>query len=316
MSYDYKIAILGFGSIGKRHLSNLSKLLTDRNLKYKIDIIRRNAQDSLEEQYENLINHVYSENDEILEFYDAIFITNPTHLHYDSIIKFSKLTRSMFIEKPLFDRTDLVIENLNIDQDKIFYVACPLRYTSVIQYLKCNLDLTKVRSSRVICSSYLPDWRPNIDYRETYSAHADKGGGVSIDLIHEWDYLIYLFGRPNHVLNFRGKFSSLEIDSDDLSVFIAMYDTMLAEVHLDYFGRKQIREIQLLTDNETIIADIINSEIKFLKENRIIRFNEKRDDYQVKELVYFLDILNGKQINENDIPTAFDTLRIAKEGII
>lgn len=316
MSIKYRIAILGFGSIGKRHLSNVSKLLTERGDTFQIDIIRRNAQDPLEHKYVNLINRIYSEDDEILERYDAIFITNPTYLHYDSILKFSNITRSMFIEKPLFDRTDINIENLSRVEDKIYYVACPLRYTSVIQYLKNQLDLTKVRSTRVICSSYLPDWRPNIDYRETYSAHADQGGGVSIDLIHEWDYVIYLFGKPIQVANFRGKFSSLEIESDDLSVYIAKYERLLAEVHLDYFGRKQTREIQLFTDNETIIADLINNEIKFLRENRVIHFNEERNEYQIKELINFFDILEGNQKNENDISTAYVTLRIAKEGIV
>ena len=62
------------------------------------------------------------------------------------------------------------------------------------QYVKNNVDLSKVYSARAISSSYLPDWRPGQDYRTTYSAHKDMGGGVSIDLIHEWDYLSWLFG--------------------------------------------------------------------------------------------------------------------------
>ena len=91
--------------------------------------------------------------------------------------------------------------------------------------------------ARVICSSYLPDWRPGVDYRTVYSAHKALGGGVTIDLIHEWDYLVDLFGVPQQLYNFKGTYSDLEIDSDDLSVYIAKYPTLLAEVHLDYFGR-------------------------------------------------------------------------------
>ena len=73
-------------------------------------------------------------------------------------------------------------------------------------------------SARVICSSYLPDWRPGVDYRTVYSAHKALGGGVTIDLIHEWDYLVDLFGVPQKLYNFKGTYSDLEIDSDDLSV--------------------------------------------------------------------------------------------------
>lgn len=76
-----------------------------------------------------------------------------------------------------------------------------------------------------------------MDYRTVYSAHKDMGGGVTIDLIHEWDYLVELFGKPEKMYNFKGTYSHLEIDSDDLSVYIAQYPTLLCEVHLDYFGR-------------------------------------------------------------------------------
>ena len=61
-----------------------------------------------------------------------------------------------------------------------------------------------VYSARVLCSSYLPGWRPGVDYRTVYSAHKDMGGGVTIDLIHEWDYLVELFGKPEKMYNFKG----------------------------------------------------------------------------------------------------------------
>ncbi len=61
--------------------------------------------------------------------------------------------------------------------------------------------------ARVICSSYLPDWRPGVDYRTVYSAHKAMGGGVTIDLIHEWDYLVELFGVPQQLYNFKGTYS-------------------------------------------------------------------------------------------------------------
>jgi len=150
-----------------------------------------------------------------------------------------------------------------------------------------------VISVRSISSSYLPDWRPAQDYRETYSAHKDMGGGVSIDLIHEWDYLTYLFGWPRQVRHMKGKKSALEIDSDDYAVYIAEYSDKIAELHLDYFGRKTIREIQLFTRNDTIIGDIANNQIKYLVGGQVIDFQEERHDFQRREIEHFLDMIEG-----------------------
>ena len=76
-------------------------------------------------------------------------------------------------------------ERIQLKYGSTYYVACPLRYNAVIQYIKDNIDLQDVISVRSISSSYLPDWRPGVDYRKTYSAKKELGGGVSIDLIHE-----------------------------------------------------------------------------------------------------------------------------------
>ena len=57
--------------------------------------------------------------------------------------------------------------------------------------------------------------------------------------------MVDLFGPPLACYNFKGTYSHLEIDSDDLSVYIARYPNMLAEIHLDYFGRTYRRSIEL-----------------------------------------------------------------------
>jgi predicted dehydrogenase len=316
MQKKYKIAMIGLGSIGERHLKNIDKVLGDRGIEYTIDLIRRKSSSKIQKSAEKLVTTVFTETDNIPDDYDVLFITNPTHLHLDTIKKFGPRSRNIFIEKPVFEDANVDVTDLYLDESGIYYVACPLRYTEVLQYIKNNVDLKTVHSARAVCSSYLPDWRQGTDYRKSYSAHAEQGGGVSIDLIHEWDYMIYLFGLPNQVLNYRGKFSHLEIDSDDLSVYIAKYDNMLAEIHLDYFGRKPIRELQLITADETIVADIANSEIRFLNQNKVMRFDEDRNSYQIKEIENFFDIIDGKRRNENNIATALATLKIAKDGII
>lgn len=314
MGTNYKIALIGLGSIGQRHLFNIVKVLEAREIIYSIDLIRREDSKELSKDIKSIISKVYIDYTEVPDDYDVIFVTNPTFLHFDTVKSFTSNTKHMFIEKPVFSDSVAPVHELMLNEEGIYYVACPLRYTDVIQHLKNEVDLSKVYSARAICSSYLPHWRAGVDYRNTYSAHADEGGGVSIDLIHEWDYIVYLFGHPDRVENFRGKVSHLEIDSDDLSVYIAKYKTMMAEVHLDYFGLQTIRELQLFTYEDTIIADIANSKITYLKRNETISFAESRNDYQLKEISAFFDVVEGKISNPNDIETALLTLKIAKDG--
>lgn len=307
----YKIAIIGLGSIGRRHLVNISRVLSERKDSYTIDVIRSGIHGNTDESLSDLINNVYYSYEEVPQDYDVIIISNPTAAHYETIKRYIPNTMHMFIEKPVFNSSDLSLNNMGLKSDGIYYVACPLRYSGVIQYIKNKVDLCNLYCVRVMSSSYLPDWRPKIDYRTTYSASNSQGGGVSLDLIHEWDYICYLFGEPKRVFNIAGKFSDLEIDSDDISVYIAEYEKFLVEVHLDYIGRKPIREVQLFTRDDTIQIDILNASIHYLKSGNVISFSETRDDVHLREIIHFFDIIEGREQNSNDIKTAMATIKIA-----
>lgn len=309
-----KIGIVGLGSIGTRHLKNLTAVLDERNINYEMDAIRSNTGKPVSAEIAALIKQNVSLEKAVKENYDILFITNPTSMHFDTLQKFSKNAKAFFVEKPVFDTWDIDLDDLQLENDKIVYVACPLRYTAVIDYLKKNIDIKDVFSVRMISSSYLPDWRPGIDYRQTYSAKKELGGGVSIDLIHEWDYLYYLFGEPDEVCSFKGKYSDLEINSDDLAVSMARYPDKIAEIHLDYFGRSPIREIQLFTADDIITGDLINQKVSFMKSQKIINFGEQRNDYQKKEIEMFMDIFEKKAKNPNDLHTALKVLKLAKES--
>lgn len=307
-----KICIVGLGSIAIRHVKNLRDILGEN---ITIDLLRSGKGKALPLELLPKINNIYYSIDDLACIYDALFITNPTKFHYYTLKECEKRANSFFIEKPVFETGEESIEKLGLDQYKTYYVACPLRYTKVIRYLKRNIDVSNVYSVRCICSSYLPEWRKNIDYRSTYSAHKELGGGVSIDLIHEWDYLCYLFGKPQKIYSLMGKKSNLEINSEDIAVYIAEYDDKIIELHLDYFGRVPTRKIELICKENTIVADLIDHRITFQRENKFIDFDEDRDSYQKKELLHFFDIVSRKCMNDNTIEQACEVLRMAR-GII
>ena len=308
------VCFVGVGSIAKRHIQNLRYVCDRRNIELHIDAVRRMYK--AEEAKELGLENVYTESVQLKNVYDIIFITNPTELHLNTLESVAEFGRHFFIEKPIVSVHQLnKVVNFRKKQESVYYVACPLRYNAVIQYIKNNISPAEVISVRCISSSYLPDWRPGTDYRNTYSAHKALGGGVSIDLIHEWDYLTYLFGKPEKVVSFIGKKSSLEIDSEDYAVYIAEYQDKVVELHLDYFGRETIREIMIFTNEETIVGDIAHNKISFLKLGQCIDFQEERNDFQRRELEHFLDIVMGKEINDSDITHAVNVLRLTQGEI-
>ena len=285
-----KVCFTGIGSIAKRHIRNLQTVCARRGIVLQMDAYRHSVAGNTAEG----ITHTYTEFNRVPDNYDIIFITNPTELHLETLQQFHNKGKHFFIEKPVVSQGQIeMAKQFAVRKGSLYYVACPLRYNAVIQYIKDNIHSNDVISIRSISSSYLPEWRPGQDYRDTYSAHKNLGGGVSIDLIHEWDYLTYLFGWPEKIHCLIGKKSNLEIDSDDYAVYIAEFPGHIVELHLDYFGRKTIREIQLFTKDDTIVGDIASNKITFLTSGKVIEFKEERDDYQKRELEHFLDMILG-----------------------
>lgn len=308
-----KVCFIGYGSIAKRHISNLYKLCKDKKIGLSIDVLRHSnvINEKVDKNYNliNLVGYGHLNKDDL---YDIIFITNPTSEHYKTLKKYKNNAKMFFLEKPACSYEDLKkMSKLNIDPNKV-YVACPLRYKKVIQYLKTKVNLEDVISVRAICSSYLPDWRKGTDYTKTYSANKKLGGGVRLDLIHEIDYLRYVFGDPLKVICKYGKYSKLQISTEDLAIYILEYKNKIVELHLDYFGRIPKRELEIFTNKDTIKVDLINNLILFMKENRKIKFREKRDDYQNDELIKFLKIFNRNTENNNNLFKALSTILFTK----
>lgn len=306
------VCFVGIGSIAKRHIRNLITIAEQDHFDIVIDAVSRSEKERNEPVFD-CINQVFHSEDELRCLYDVVFITNQTELHAETLKRVSPFGKNFFIEKPVTSIGQIdKLKEYKCKNNAVYYVACPLRYSAVIQHIKNNIDPKEVISVRSISSSYLPDWRPGQDYRNTYSAQKKLGGGVAIDLIHEWDYLHFLFGKPLNVMHMEGKKSHLEIDSEDYAIYIAEYKDKIVELHLDYFGRKTLRTITLFTTEDTIVGDIANNSISYLRAGRTIKFHEERDNFQIRELRHFLDMIEGKCEQDSNIEHAIAVLHLTQ----
>lgn len=301
-----RFLFVGLGSIATKHIKDLISILEKRETEYEIYVLRRDIGPLSSDLVAYSINQITELGK--LKF-DVAFITNPTNLHYEVLNSLMGKVKYFFIEKPIFESCQYDLTKLGITE-KNAYIACPLRHSNVYKELKKIVNAKKVFNSRIICSSYLPDWRPDTDYRKVYSARKSLGGGVTLDLIHELDYMTDLFGMPEKVYNIHGKYSQLEIDSDDLSVYIAVYNDKICEVHLDYFGKTYQRKCEIFTEEGTYIADFKSNTIEYPNGALINCQNDEKSNLYL-EMEYFLDFISSKFVdNYNSPQNAFEVLKI------
>ena len=307
---------IGLGSIGSRHLKNLHTICAERGITLAADALRSSPNRPLRPGVAELLRAQFTSLDDPAArgHYDLAFITNPTSLHAETLQSLRGRAGALFIEKPIFSADQAGLDPAALlDPGQKAYVAAPMRWCGVMLALKKRLETGadgRPYCARVLCSSYLPDWRPGVDYRTVYSAHKAMGGGVTIDLIHEWDYLVDLFGAPERLYNLRGQYSELEIDSDDVSLYIAQYPGMLAEVHLDYFGRGYRRSIELFTPSGSLVADFGAGTLT-LPDGKVEDYTEDVNARYLREMAYFLDYAAGPQaVSLNPPATAAQVLRL------
>lgn len=293
MTDSLTACFVGLGSIGKRHLKNLVAVCAERGISIAVDALRH-APTPLAEDIASLIRAEYYNTAE-LPHYDLIFICNPSQSHYKTLCALNDKADHFFIEKPVFTRPLSDEELRPFADEKKYYVACPLRHTKTFAALKDFVSTHPVYSVRSICSSYLPDWRPDVDYRKLYSA-SKESGGVALDLIHEFDYLFALFGFPEESKLIARHVSDLELESCDVVSFVAAYPDKTVELHLDYFGRPSQRCCEIFTEDGRVRFDYLNAV-------------EERNEGYMREMRSFLDFAIGGSQNINSVLFSNDVLR-------
>jgi predicted dehydrogenase len=178
----------------------------------------------------------------------------------------------VLVEKPLFSNW----AELPDQPFRKLFVAYNLRFHPIIQRLKTLLEGEEILSVQSYVGQYLPDWRLATDYRASYSASAEQGGGVLRDLSHELDYLTWMLGKWERVSALGGHLSSLEITSDD--IFALMLVTPLCPIvtlQLNYLDRMTRRFVLVNTSNHTIEVDLIKGSITIDRDIEL--FTTERD---------------------------------------
>jgi len=236
---QYSVLVAGAGSIGRRHMANLRQLGTRRLAVTDPDASR------LQPIVNELGLQGFANFEEALCTFkpDVVLVCTPPVYHVEQALRALRSGADVFIEKPLSNRLDGV-GSLQVEAAKlrrVVHVGYNLRFNPGIQTLKRLVEegvAGRFLWARAEVAQYLPDWRPWQDYRQSYTARRELGGGIILDASHEIDYILWLLGPPRELTCMAGQVSGLETNVEDCAtILIRLRSGAQADVHMDFAQR-------------------------------------------------------------------------------
>ena len=304
--------VIGSGSIAKRHIRNLRCLYpsaevvcvsaSGRQLKVS-DVGATSIANSVQEA--------------ILDKPDAAIVASPANFHLLHAAPLIAAEIPVLIEKPIC--VELVeLSKFSFDETKNkVAVGYNLRFMPAAKVVKQIIDSKKLgRISTVFAEvgQYLPDWRPEGDYRIGVSAQKKLGGGALLELSHELDYLNWLFGSFDEVSAKIGCSNLLEIDVEDtVDALITHQDGITFHVHLDFLQRSPSRSLKVISENGTLFWNLLTNEVVLYGPDAVSEMiysdsDYNRNDMYIEQLRAFLAFASGDGEFDSTISTSIEVM--------
>jgi len=249
---------------------------------------------------------------------DAVIISNPTSLHMDVAIPAAEAGCHILLEKPISDDLSHVDElrKAAAKSGARILVGFQFRYHPTLNKARELIQegaLGKVLSFHSHWGEYLPNWHSWEDYRESYAARADLGGGVIGTLTHPIDYIRYLLGDVDEVRSFAGHVSPLEVSGveDVGEISIKLKSGAIGGIHVNYFQRPPVHRLEIVGTKGTIRWDNADGVLhldsmpdefgtwtenptKSIHKNYLLPKNFERNYLFVKQMEHFIDVAEGE----------------------
>lgn len=259
-----RFLICGLGSIGRRHLRNLQALGQD-------DIVLYRTGKSTMDDDELAGYPIEPDLETALARWepDAVLVTNPTALHLETAQPAAEAGAHVFLEKPVSHAMEGVnaLRQAVQEQGIQVCVGYQFRFHPGLQRAKELLEegaIGEPLSAAAHWGEYLPSWHPWEDYRESYSARADLGGGVLLTLSHPLDYLRWMLGEVESVTAEIGSSSALDTEVEDSADLILRHqEGVLTSVHLDYHQRPMRHDMEIVGSEGTLLWSAVRDQIQW-----------------------------------------------------
>jgi predicted dehydrogenase len=290
-----KILILGCGSIGQRHIENLQNI-SNNNL---IEVFDKDQSKLKNLKTKNI--KIAKEESIDSNTYDCVIICTPPNTHVSLAIRALEANSNVFIEKPLSNNLEKFDDLIKIKNEKnlLVFVGYSFRFNKGLNYIKkivATKEFGKILHASAYFGQYLPDWRPNQDFKESYTLKKEMGGGIILDSSHELDYLIWIFGKPESIQANFVLTDILPSNSEAIcDVILKFPQNILSTIHMDFVRRKYKRTLEILTENAVLEWSLEENTVKIFesKSCNTMSSNESINDMYVEELKHVIDCIKN-----------------------
>lgn len=324
MTLDKPILIAGAGSIGRRHLQNL------RALGHKKFVLYRTGKSTLPDDEILGIPVEYDLTKALAHKPIATIVANPTALHMPVALAAAASGSHLFLEKPISHTLD-GIEDLRRkvrDRNLIVLVGFQFRFHPGLRHVKRLLEenaVGPVVSVQAHWGEYLPGWHPWEDYRESYSAKKELGGGALLTLCHPFDYLRWLIGKVAGVSAAQSNNGGLGIDVEDSADILLHFTSgVIGNAHINYVQRPTEHTLRIIGQNGIIHWNNSDGLVKWCSQPRgkWKKFPAPKDFDRntlfMSEMKHFLSCITRKEQPLCTLDDGIEALRIvlaAKESV-
>ncbi len=297
-----KFLIAGLGSIGRRHFRNLIAL-GEKDI-----LLLRSHRATLSD--DELVGYpVETDLDEALKKYkpDAVVISNPTALHLDIAIPAAQAGCSILMEKPIagsLEHVDELESALKKGGGKLL-VGFQFRFHPMLRKAHQLIEegaIGKPLSFHVQWGEYLPNWHPWEDFKQSYAARPDLGGGVILTLTHPLDYIRMLLGEVDSLWAFT---SSLNLNlpvEDAAEIGLKLANGAIGSVHVDYNQQPPNHRWEIVGSNGTMKWDNVSGALEiFSAEKKAWVAYEppagfERNVMFIEEMKHFIKVAQKKEL--------------------
>lgn len=250
----HTIAVIGLGSIGRRHASNFGAL--------GCRVLGFDPAPESRETAESLGIETCDKRSTALNAATAAVICSPSGAHLDDLEASLDAGCHVLVEKPLGHellRAQALVARAE-QESRSVSMGFNLRFHPCVEQAHAalaNKDIGDPIWFRALAASHLPDWRPRRDYRQGY-ANDPVAGGVIMDFTHEIDLAIHLLGNGRLETAATRTTGLLDLSTEDIADLVVVHDNAThSNIHVDFLTRPAQRMFEIAGTDGFIRANLI-----------------------------------------------------------